>query len=252
LRKVTSYFIKMVLLVEFLVTAVQSFIISAELRLYTITDDTSCTGWDAGSFDLCEGPDGEDNCDGLTCDSFLGYYKHLYNPYITSWDSCYVGNFDGYDLDAISTCEDDGLSECAGEDICINVCPYSSTSATCDGPCSEHEGWTIPGTDCDAYRSYLTILEDTAGFTEFGECFWFNNSVDVNITGCPKASPTNSPTSSPTSVSTNSATSSSTNIGLIVGLVVGAVVLFMAIVALVSCKKSREKASNLKKTIEET
>jgi len=190
LEKRTFYLIIMmiVLVLELLATAVQSTIISAKMCLYPSTNG-SCAEepfdcLDAFDIDTCLAKEEEDDehCYGMTCDQLK-----FDRPDI-SWDTCHTTSNPGGD-DGIATCEDDGVTRCHGEDICIEVCGFSN-SGTCPS-CFESKGLTVPGYDCDDYRTHVLLQSGWENLTDFEECVLHNGSF-FKVTGCPKASPTNS------------------------------------------------------------
>jgi len=198
LEKRTFYLIiiMIVLVLEILATAVQSSIISAKMCFYPSTN-RSCAEEpfdcvDIFDIDTCGAQEEEDDehCNGMTCDE-LKFERSDF----TSWDTCHTTSYPG-GADGIATCEDDGVTRCHGSDICLEICGFSN-SGTCAGPCFEDSGVTIPGYDCDDYRTNVIIQTGMASFTDFEECF-LHDDILYKFTGCPKASPTKSSMTSPT------------------------------------------------------
>jgi len=229
LEKRTFYLIiiMIVLVLEILATAVQSSIISAKMCFYPSTnlscaEEPVCV--DIFDIDECLAEEEEDDehCNGKTCDVFK--FEH---PGFTSyWDTCHNTSILG-GVDAIVTCEDDGVTRCHGLDICREICGFSN-SGTCAGPCFEESGVTIPGNECDDYRTDVIKQAGMANFTDFEECF-VHDDILFKITGCPKASP----------IKSSKKKRSSIGIGLIVGIVVSVAVLISAIVTVIIVKRSQ-------------
>jgi len=220
----------MILPVVFLATAVQSLITYVEFC--TFSANTSC----AESPYCFNETVGE--VLGFTCDRYLVFLQEWQLPELESWDTCMTlshYNEDTEDYDMTVKCNDDGRSPCDDNLICAEICYFSNTS-TCDGFCYE-QNVTIPGmNDCDDYRANYTEMDvGFPGFTNFGECFTYDDTFDVRITGCPNFSLS----------STNDM-----NIGLIVGLTCAVLLIIIAILVLVNYRKSKKKAENLQKTIE--
>jgi len=216
----------MILPVVFLATAVQSLVTYVEYC--TFSANTSCA----------ESPYCFNATDNGTCDRYMVFLQEWQWPELESWDTCitvsdYNEDTEAYiHYDMTVKCNDDGRSPCDGNLICAEICYFSNTS-TCDGFCYEQKV-TIPGmNDCDDYRANYTEMD--VGFTNFGECFTYDDTFDVRITGCPNFSLS----------STNDM-----NIGLIVGLTCAVLLIIIAILVLVNYRKSQKKAENLQKTIE--
>jgi len=212
----------------FLVAVVQSAVTWAEKCYYTSTD-ASCSGVDRKCYDYCD-YDSLD-CDHATCRD-IEYVAQIER--LTALDECTTISAWGTERDAKARCEDDGVSACAGIDLCLTSC--TSTSGVCGGDCFD-SAWTavdladmgINGTvSCDTLlpklRSYTNF-----SFTEWCECFTYegvDETTDLRF-NCGQGACSGSD-------------GGSSNTGMIIGIVVGAVVLVIVIVVVVICMRRRK------------
>jgi len=245
----------MILPVVFSATAVQSLMTYLEWCMFPANTNcaeseySGCVNTTADESSTDDSDDG--GLEGLSCDAMMVYVQED-RPELESWDTCItVSDYDEdteeyYQYDMTATCNDDGRSVCDGAIVCTEICQFSSTG-TCDGFCYE-VNYPIPGmNDCDDYRANYTAMD--VGFTNFGECFLFNDTIDVRITGCPNYIPNLSP-SSTNDMNIAPSSTNDMNIGLIVGLTGAVLLIIIAILVFVNYRKSQKKAENLQKTID--
>jgi len=207
----------------FLAAVVQSAVTSAEICHYGSTD-TSCSGAAVQCYDVCDFDDID--CDHATCKNveFVAQEAGM-----TGVGVCNTATDGGMSFDVKATCQDDGVPACAGDDIDLCVTACRSTSGVCGGDCMisaidlAHYG--VPGTlPCETLLPLLLSQYPEYSFTEWCECFTFNNTYDMKI-NCGQ-----SPCSE----------GGSSNTGMIIGIVVGAVVLVIVVVAVVICMRRRK------------
>jgi len=207
----------------FLAAFVQSAVTSAVICNYLSTN-ASCSGADVGCYDVCDYLD----CDHATCTN-VGYWAQEQG--LTALDECTtLFGIDGYYYDSKTTCEDDGVPACAGDDIDLCVTACRSTSGVCGGDCLETAvDLADMGFSAEVSCDNLLILAQGQfpAITEWCKCFtgiYFNNTYDMRI-NCGQSA---------------CADGGSSNTGMIIGIVVGAVVLVIVIVVVVICMRRRK------------
>jgi len=225
----------------FLTAVVQSAVTSAEICYYYGSTDASCSGSGAQvtCVDVCD--TGAVDCDHATCRN-IGFVAQ--EAGMTALDECTTLSAGGMSYDAKTTCEDDGVPACAGDDIdlCITAC--RSTSGVCGGDCLETAvdlaDMGIPGAvPCDTLLPLLLSQYSEYSFTEWCECFTFNNTYDMRI-NCGQSPCSDGDSSDGGSSDGGSSDGGSSNTGMIIGIVVGAVVLVIVIVVVVICMRRRK------------
>jgi len=216
----------------FLTAVVQSAVTSAEMCMYGPAD-ASCSGANT-CYDICDF--GEVDCDHATCKN-IGFWAQEMG--MTALDECTTITEVNTAYNAKTTCEDDGVPACAGDgiDMCVTAC--RTTSGVCGGDCLETAvdlaDMGIPGAvPCDTLLPLLLSQYSEYSFTEWCECFTFNNTYDMRI-NCGQ-----SPCSDGDSSDGGSSDGGSSNTGMIIGIVVGAVVLVIVIVVVVICMRGRK------------
>jgi len=212
----------------FLAAVVQSAVTSARMCYYA-SADTSCSGAAVSCTEVCDLEDITFECAHATCKN-VGFVAQ--EAGMTAVGECTTVSVGGMTLNAITTCEEDGVPACASDDIELCVSAWRSNSGVCSGESLitgvDLASLGVPnGLACEALLA-LVLLDPQYTFTEWCECFTFNNTYDMKV-NCGQ---------SPCSEGGSSGGSSNT--GMIIGIVVGAVVLVIVIVAVVICMRRRK------------
>jgi len=188
-------------------------------------------------YDVCDFEDLGFDCDHATCKN-VGYWAQ--EAGMTAVGECTTISSRGMTVDAKTTCEEDGVPACASDDIDLCVTACRSSSGVCGGECLitavDLAARGLPdNVPCETLLPLVLSMAPEYSFTEWCECFTFNNTIDMKIncgqSPCPDGG---------SSDSSDGGSSGSSNTGMIIGIVVGAVVLVIVVLVVVICMRRQK------------